>query len=248
MSAAHQAIAVATMDPRAISGLRVWLDASASNTLFDATSGGSLVSAGSSVARIEDRSGNSHHAIQSTSGNRPLRIAGAQNGRDVLRFDGTNDSLQVASIALNTHISIYVAARATTAKPMLIEHGPNAGGTNGFFIYGHTNSAWAFRRDSASHYAFGTTNWMGSTFCVICVTYDGSGAFYRNNVVGSNGSVVGTARTNSSTANTLNIFARNQASVFGEGDLGELLIYHGAHTAAERQLIYTHLSRRWGVS
>jgi hypothetical protein len=79
------------------SGLQLWLDASDASTLFDATSGGSLVAADGGVARWEDKSGNGRHATQGTSDNRPLRKTAIQGGRDVLRFDGSDDSLSIAS-------------------------------------------------------------------------------------------------------------------------------------------------------
>ena len=84
-------------EPSDLSGLQLWLDASYANSLYDATSGGSLVEADGSVARWEDRSGNGRHATQSTTGSRPLRKASMQGGRDVLRFDGSDDFLSIPS-------------------------------------------------------------------------------------------------------------------------------------------------------
>jgi hypothetical protein len=79
------------------SGLQLWLDASDASTLYDATSGGSLVAADGGVARWEDKSGNSRHMTQATSGSRPARKTAIQGGLDVLRFDGSNDFMSVAS-------------------------------------------------------------------------------------------------------------------------------------------------------
>ena len=85
------------LNPANIAGLQLWLDASDSSTLFDATTGGSLVAADGAVARWEDKSGNGRHATQSTSGNRPLRKTGIKNGLGVLRFDGSNDFMSIAN-------------------------------------------------------------------------------------------------------------------------------------------------------
>jgi len=74
-------------------GLQLWLDASDASTLYDATTGGSLVSADGGVARWEDKSGNGRHFTQATSGNRPTRKVADINGLDCLRFDGSNDIL-----------------------------------------------------------------------------------------------------------------------------------------------------------
>lgn len=81
--------------PDDISGLQLWLDASAAETLFDATTGGSLVAADGTVKRWEDKSGNNRHATEATNG--PQRKTAVQGGKDVLRFDGTNDKLSIAS-------------------------------------------------------------------------------------------------------------------------------------------------------
>lgn len=72
-------------DPLSLSP-SLWLDASDSATLYDATTGGSLVAADGTVARWEDKSGNARHATQATLGYRPLRKTAVQNGKDILRF------------------------------------------------------------------------------------------------------------------------------------------------------------------
>jgi hypothetical protein len=83
--------------PSDITGLQLWLDASDASTLYDATTGGSLVAADGGVARWEDKSGNARHMTQGTAGSRPARKTSIQGGLDVLRFDGSNDFLSVPS-------------------------------------------------------------------------------------------------------------------------------------------------------
>jgi hypothetical protein len=83
----------------AIAGLQLWLDAADASTLFNATTGGSLVAVDGTVARWEDKSGNSRHATQETSGDRPLRKAAVYGGRDTLRFDGSSDWMSISGSA-----------------------------------------------------------------------------------------------------------------------------------------------------
>jgi hypothetical protein len=116
-----------------IAGLQAWYDASDASTLFDATSGGSLVAADGGVARWEDKSGNGRHATQSTSGSRPLRKTGIKNGLPVLRFDGSNDSMSIPSSAAtfkflhggSTGYSIFavVGVRAINTRERILETG-----------------------------------------------------------------------------------------------------------------------------
>jgi len=81
--------------PTNLAGLQLWLDASDASTLFDATTGGSLVAADGTVKRWEDKSGNARHATESTNG--PTRKTSVQNGLGTLDFDGTNATLQIPS-------------------------------------------------------------------------------------------------------------------------------------------------------
>lgn len=121
-----------TFNPSRVSGLQLWLDAS--NGLFDATSGGNPVATdGSSVARWEDRSGNSRNASQATSANRPILKTAVQNGRNGIRFDGSNDFMATASFAHSVPITVFLVCKrlSTTGSQSdfnrIIEHGSNNG-------------------------------------------------------------------------------------------------------------------------
>jgi hypothetical protein len=106
------------------SGLQLWLDASDASTLYDATTGGSLVAADGGVARWEDKSGNARHATQSTQANRPVRKTSQQNGLDTILFDGSNDSLSISGsnsslkFLHSTQNTVFIVVRCgTSANP-----------------------------------------------------------------------------------------------------------------------------------
>ena len=96
--------------PTSFAGLQLWLDASDSNSLYDSVSGGSVVSANGAVQRWQDKSGNGRHATQSFAPYSPVRKTGIQNGRDVVRFDGSNDVLNLTKdfrwTTTGTHIAV----------------------------------------------------------------------------------------------------------------------------------------------
>lgn len=89
-------LASAGLNPLSLSPA-LWLDASDASTLYDATTGGSLTAADGVIARFEDKSGNARHMTQGTGISQPLRKTAVQNGRDVIRFDGSNDFMSIAS-------------------------------------------------------------------------------------------------------------------------------------------------------
>jgi hypothetical protein len=152
----YEQISSGTSDflPSDIAGLQLWLDASDSTTLFDTTSGGSLVVADGGVAQWQDKSGNLRHATQATSGSRPQRKTSIRNSMDVLRFDGTNDSLSISGAASSLkflHGSAYTTfvvaspRSLSTWQPIFDTgvYGSPSGdsGANGIAMYFETNGA-----------------------------------------------------------------------------------------------------------
>jgi hypothetical protein len=74
----------------------LWLDTSDGGTMFDASTGGSVVSSGGYVGRIADKSAFARNYIQAASGSRPQFLTG-----DGLQFDGTSQHLGYAAPALS---------------------------------------------------------------------------------------------------------------------------------------------------
>lgn len=250
--------------PAEITGLKLWLDASSADTLYDATSGGSLVTADSGVARWEDKSGNGSHAVQSTGANQPLRKASVQNGRDVLRFDGTNDTLQISSITLPTYFTAFVVSSTTRSGNDLkfwLEHSANVNSNNGFFFNGTYEGAWTIRRgagSSAVRYGplVDSSDWIGSGWALASLTYNsaGVGSIYKNGTFVSDAtldlsttSAATSALDNSDVTASLNIASRNGSSLFLNGDIGEIVIYNSALSSVNREAVENYLLAKWGI-
>jgi hypothetical protein len=186
---------------------------------------------GTALQTWPNRASTSYDATESDAAKRPVVKTGANgiNGQTALDFDGSNDDLQAASVPLNTFITVIVCGQFTTAKPFFFEHSADTTPSSGFYFYGSNGNSWEFCRSSSAHEATGSSAWFGSSAAVASLTYNGSGAYRRNGGSQiSNGSVLGTARTNSSVTDNFNICSRNRASVFGDGLLGCLAVYDGA--------------------
>lgn len=105
---------VSSWSPRSISGIAAWWDPSDLSTMFQDTAGTTPVTAdGQSVARIDDKSGNSLNLLQGTAANQPLYKT--SGGLHWLEFDGSTDIMALASTsALNlgtTNLAIAIAFR-----------------------------------------------------------------------------------------------------------------------------------------
>lgn len=237
--------------PKSISGLTLWLDASNSGSLYDATSGGSVVAPDGAVARWEDQSGNANHAVQSTANNRPLLKTAVKNAKSVLRFDGTNDGLQVASLTLPTYITVLVVSSTinTLNLKFWMEHGASIGTSPGFFFNGIYSAAWAFNRSSAFHAgpSENGADWIGTGWALATLTYNGVGTIYKNAAFVSSDTFSGTARSNTDVSAALNIACRNQASLFLKGDIGEIIIYNRVLSASELASLHAAINKKWSV-
>lgn len=190
-------------------------------------------------------------AIQLTNANQPnivnsgtLRIEG---GKACIFFDGINDSLMVTTATLNTYISMYAVCKCTIAKPFLFEHSANANTNSGFYFYGTNNASWFFNRFFVIHYAYGVSNWTGSSRILATLIYNSTQQnFYKNGFLGNNGGIVNSLRPNTSISTSFNIFSRNGTLIFGEGSLQEIIIYNDT-TGSNRTITESNILNYWGI-
>ena len=267
-----------SVSPTQIAGLQLWLDGSDAATLYDATTGGSLVAADGAVARWEDKSGNGRHATQSTSGSRPTRKTAIQNSLGVLRFDGSNDWLSIASSTatfkfLHGTVAtvIYVARYGTSADPNaqygLISTGGASGNEIGYFHSYDDRSAEANNSilSSAIRDAAGFRAWLNrvndqvapNTFIACSEVIDAGNATAANrSIVRINGgaAIQGNSLTNSPSGNdsqfdlTIGAIVSSSPVAHMAGDIAEIIIYNSALSDTDRSAVEAALISKWGIS
>ncbi len=230
--------------PDDLSDLVVWLDAD--DTAF----------ANNDAVDSWSNKGTGGDADQTDSAKRPIFKTSLLNGKPGVDFDGTNDHLQISSLALNTYITLFVVAKLTTAKPMFIEHGADSNNNDGFYFYGSNNSHYNVRRSGSRNSYLGTSGWFGSAAAqaalvvnAIASTPNPMGKVYKDGTVQSDGSSTSTGSlSDSSVTATLNIFSRNGASVFSDGELHELIIYNAPLSDSDREKVEGYLAHKWGLA
>lgn len=252
--------------PTHITGLQLWLDASDASTLYDATSGGSLVAADGSVARWEDKSGNARHATQGTSGSRPLRKASVQGGKDVLRFDGTNDWFSVPSsegtfkFLHSADSTVFVVMeRSATADSCVLDTAAGDTVTRGFSAY-YEGSGGTFTSRTANGSALATSNTAtslvqaGWNIVTIRTRPTQGTASARSSMRRNGGSAVenNTLTATASTSNAsypLNIgrFEGVASGYAHGGDIAEIIIYDSALSDTDRESVENYLLAKWGI-
>ena len=260
--------------PNDIAGLQLWLDASDASTLFDATTGGSLVAADGAVARWEDKSGYGRHATQATSGSRPLRKTAIQGGKDALRFDGSNDFISVASSTAT--FSFLHAANSTVFAVV-----KRTGGTSGAFL---NNSNGGGTSHNGSSYSI--VNGSGTNDRVVHNIFRGQSGTSTCGNVSANGSVANAfsafsfvGRPTSGTASLRSAMRINAGGVIsnntetssaGTGDaytnlsvgtdnwnvdqgfcgcdIAEIIIYNTALSDTDRAAVEAYLIGKWAIT
>ena len=235
--------------------LSLWLDASDSSTLFDATTGGSAVAADGAVARWEDKSGNRLHVAQPTANNRPLRRTSQFNGRDALEFDGSNDSfafssstlLVAGSIASNHTYSMFAVANADAVGTNNANSWTNdaiwgEGGSLASLFLRSNNTVGAYNYDGSddnatASYTAGALAMFGSEL---------SGGSIRIRVNG--GSETATASGTNTGMQAFNLGRQgNTDTTTFDGRIAEIIFFRQALNAGQRQVIEGYLAHKWGL-
>jgi len=234
--------------PTQISGLQLWLDASDASTLYDATTGGSLVAADGGVARWEDKSGNGRHATQGTSASRPVRKTNIFNGLSALRFDGSNDFLSLTYSQPVPCTAFCVVIRRSGGsvdyQSALVLVGPNQ-------QFGVTINAKAI---GSSNWGVYINNWHASGYSVL------NNLSVLTQVSPTSGSETLETNLNSETVAFASRYAGDAADRrfigadhgnsggYLSGDVCECLVYSGTLAQAQRAGIQGYLISKWGIS
>jgi hypothetical protein len=227
----------------------LWLDAADSSTLFDATSGGSLVAADGAVARWEDKSGNGRHVRQATIGNRPQRKIAIQNGLDVVRFDGSNDLLSSVSTSIGySGASVFLVWRrrsgANNAGGLFL-HNDNTFPNRLFNIYSADGASIRFEAGGANTAPSTTISGLSSG-----AAYLTSGTFNTSGTGNHwiNGSGLQTHIASYFVSVAASVVTVGSYAGFWDGDIIETVILATAATTIDRQLIEGYLAHKWGLA
>jgi hypothetical protein len=240
--------------PSNIAGLSFWLDATTG--LFDATSGGSAVTTdGSAVARWEDQSGNSRHITQATLASRPILKTAIQNGKNIIRFDGTNDILRRSGAFVHDQgaatIFVVVSANSGAGDRLVVEGRTTS--TNPLYMPIISASATLFqvlyRINSGTiplnNVSFGTA-FNGTGFKLVCALDSGTNfAGFINKVTTNNQNYTRGAVTLDTFA--IGGWATTIERDFFPGDVAEVIIYNTALGTTDRQSVEDYLYSKWGI-
>jgi hypothetical protein len=224
----------------------LWLDASDASTLYDATSGGSLVASDGTVARWEDKSGNDRHYTQATAGSRPTRKTSIQNGNDVIRFSNHFLFRSGGFVTLNS-VAVFVVSKTdddTVTTFQFAMRNSGVGTSKRLYFAGTSTETLTAIGDTTTTVAFTKTlNWHMRSF------RHGS----NSHEAWLNGTA-GTPQTQTSTAvpertSVGGLIAGVSDTIVNPhiGDIAEIIICPTAIVDADRQKVEGYLAWKWGL-
>lgn len=251
---------VAPFDPSSLSPA-LWLDANYAPSLFDSAVGGSLITTdGSVLKRWEDRSGNSRHITQATTGNAPLlKLAVTGSGKNAIRFDGTDDYMDMPvingllqNLAGFTIYGTFKFASVPTGRTRVFHaSGALTSATKTVFGSSATSGKRGVggRRVDADTFVevVGAATILSSAFAVQSATVEFStrnANLYLNNSLDGTTSVFGGAAGNSEniTSSLVRIGASATATELFSGDLVSLLVFQSIHDSTQRANMQAYLA------
>jgi len=243
--------------PTDISGIALWLDADDPRTLFSNTSGTTRATAdATAVALWADKSGNGRNASQSTANKCPLLKTSVLNNRNVIRGDGSNDTLSL-SRCVSEDFSIFIVFQTTQSyfrfaasqwyEGAGLFDSEVGGVTNDYGISMYQGYPRAGTGNPDTSITDPSTRNNGSATIVCFTRLKSTGALnlYTNGIPVASG----TGTTASLTSPTVN-YLMSTADSFGymSGDMAEVIAYSSVLSSTNRIKVEQYLQNKWGIS
>lgn len=182
----------------------------------------------------------SRDAAQATSGNQPLYVANAINGRPGLYFDASRvDRLSATIAPSNAEATVIVVAVPNTASVTRFALGSNTSTKNLYFEYSSGYCRWGMQ--AASNY-LGTGLFAAPQ--IVAAVYNGASSVIRVDGVATTGDVG--AHATKSTALTIGHRASLSGNAY-DGIISEVLWYDRALATGEIEAIERYLGAKYGI-
>lgn len=194
------------------------------------------------------------YTFSATSGYYPTYVTSAVSGHPALAFNGTNQFMSCASVALST-FCILVFFMATGTAGIICEHSVNTNSNNGCFLYGTTSSAIGIRRTGVfdGKNLYGDWAVDGNWHSVI-YTHSGGVIGHRISIDGfdatatANYAVSSNPDNTSTVTDTLYLMMRAGSTLPLTGSLAEFAICSGPLTSAYRRAWFDYINSRYGTA
>jgi hypothetical protein len=220
-----------------IANLELWLDASQLSG-----SDGSYVTSWTDLANST--------VFSATSGLQPVLKTNSQNGKNVVRFDGSNDVMSAGDIEIHDNsrgLTMIAVVRASQDKRMAILSKYQTTGNNRQYAFGNRDNL-LFEDGSWGSYTGALMYMKMDEFQIVEFVWEPGNPFqlYINGVLTGTGH----ALVNDISDLTANLkLGGGDYSYVGNwaGDIAELMVYSDAVSDSEREALRSNLALKWDV-
>ena len=192
------------------------------------------------VTRWYDQSGNGNDATQGTGSRQPMiydRVAAAvvtENGKPAM--DCASNALVAPSVTLDSYYSWYYVAKPDASGGFIFEHSADSNPNEGAYNFlGINNTAEIFRNpnNTATRNATAGGGYAGTSQTLIDWNYSGTWTAYKDGAALSIGPGQGDFGDigDSSATDELNLFSRNESSLFFNGKFQEIVFWNNDQDA-----------------
>lgn len=235
-------IEVAEFDLLSISGLHIWYDFDDLSTVF--ASGSTLVTTdGDTVSWVADKSGNNRNASQNNGSYEPLSKFAIQNGKNVLRFNGSNARINLPNLSALTAGEAFMVFKLDEFPPSTARSlwymgtAPQQAeiATNGYVkeSFGTSTNRWSPTAFSGDMGEWGVYNAASS---------DGYGQNWWN------GDSIMNTTSNTVSFPTAPMIGKAATALYLDGDVGEFILFSRVLTTEERDQVRAYLEAKWGIT
>ena len=224
-------------NPKSISGLAAW---------YDASNAASITLNGSTVSQWSDLSGNGQHQVQGSASLQPNYSATNANGKPALTTTGTQ-WMQASAFASSSAATIFLVWKIASAAgtPYIFQRG-TVNDVHSFLMNPGTNQIQARRGSSnqgtATVSGLGTADiWRVGTL-VFSTTLS---RIYNGNSVGTDNTATVSAPSGNK---VLTLFALDSATRAGQPGIAEFFYYSSQLDDTQQAAVRTYLGKKWAIT
>lgn len=206
-----------------------------------------------------DQSGNGRNATQATAANQPsivtAGVVNTANGRSALQFNGSSQSLSLATQITTTDVSINgIAVTGKTSRSTIFYARNNSvpDAINALeFNYNASSRAGFFSRNTGDDHTASVYT-AGTVVCMTGVSQGVDTTFFSNGVSGTEVTNAKTQQTSKSYFVTIGAAnsgtSADGAVVFHSGSISEIMLFTSALFATDRQTLERNQGNYYGIA
>ena len=224
-------------NPKSIAGLQLWLDAADSSTISTSTG----------VSEWRDKSATGSKWAQTTGNNQPATGTQTLNGRNVIVFDGSNDSLSATTpLSTSLPLSFFFVQRIVAATSFGMSYTAGAGSDD--FNIRQSGSAGSLNIVAGNNIVINqlTPSRVGVNDILAWLVPSGAGT---NSTLHRNGTALTLAGpTLKPTLTSTHYIGRRSDGFYANIWVAEIIAYSTELSTTQRRAVEAYLGKKWGIT